>query len=132
MDRATMAYGLEARSPLLDHALTAEVATLHPDLLFDRAAGKAILRAAYADMLPPEILARPKMGFGVPLADWLQTDLRSNVHDLLLSDSAPLGEILRRDRVRALVDGRCRDGREPYRVWNLLALAGWANARGIA
>ena len=81
----------------------AEVATFHPDLLFDRAAGKPILRVAYADVLPQPILTRPKMGFGVPLADWLQTDLRSNVHDLLLSDSAPLGEILRRDRVRALV-----------------------------
>ena len=132
MDRATMAYGLEARSPLLDHALTAEVATFHPDLLFDAAAGKAILRAAYADVLPHEILTRPKMGFGVPLADWLQTDLRPNVHDLLLSDSAPLADILRRERVRALVDGGRLDGRDGYRVWNLLALAGWANARGIA
>jgi hypothetical protein len=72
------------------------------------------------------------MGFGVPLADWLQTDLRPNVHDLLLSDSAPLADILRRERVRALVDGGRLDGRDGYRVWNLLALAGWANARGIA
>jgi asparagine synthase (glutamine-hydrolysing) len=131
MDRATMAHSLEARSPLLDHELAELAATIPEGLLFDDAGvGKAILRSAYRDVLPPEILARDKMGFGVPLSAWLRGELRPAVEELLLADAGPLWNWLRRDHVRSLVVGfmKGRDDRR-WRVWNLLALAGWAQAR---
>ncbi len=67
VDRASMAVSLELRPPLLDHKLVELVAALPPEFRFD----KRILRAAVADMLPAEIITRPKKGFSVPLLNWL-------------------------------------------------------------
>ena len=127
MDRATMAYSLEARSPLLDHVLGEFCAELPERCLFDGAQGKAILRAAYAEVLPPGILTRGKMGFGVPIGTWMRDELRPFVEDLLLSGDGPLWSWFRRDAVTSVVR-RFLDGREAdqRKVWNLLALAGWA------
>ena len=131
MDRATMAHSLEGRSPLLDHELAELAATIPERLLFDDAGvGKAILRSAYRDVLPPEILARDKMGFGVPLAAWLRTELRPLLDELVVSDRSPLRSWLRPEAVGSLT-GAFLGGNDAVRwkVWNLLALAGWAQAR---
>jgi asparagine synthase (glutamine-hydrolysing) len=130
MDRAAMAHSLEARSPLLDQELAAFAAGLPESLLFDGDVGKALMRHAYRDELPPEILTRPKMGFGVPLASWLRAELRPTVEALLLPEDGPLTAWFRHDPVvrlvRSVLDGEDA-GR--WRVWNLLALAGWLEAR---
>ncbi|MGQ0668919.1 MAG: asparagine synthase (glutamine-hydrolyzing) [Actinomycetota bacterium] len=130
MDRATMAYSLEARSPMLDHVLAEFCAELPEGRLFDGERGKAILRAAYAEVLPPEILTRGKMGFGVPIGAWMRNELRPFVDELLLSEDGPLWSWLRRDVVTTMTR-RFLDGEDAGRqkVWNLLALAGWARDR---
>lgn len=132
MDRATMAYSLEARSPLLDHVLAEFCAGLPESLLFDRHGGKAILRAAYADTLPPDILTRGKMGFGVPIAHWLRRELRPFVDELLVARDGPLSAWFDAGAVSRLVR-RFADGDDGLRlkVWNLLALAGWATERAV-
>jgi len=133
MDRATMAHSLEARSPLLDHELAAFAAELPGSLLFEGDEGKAIVRHAYRDVLPHEVLTRPKMGFGVPLSSWLRTQLRPAVEELLLADAGPLWSWLRPESVRPLVRSVLEgDEAGRWRVWNLLALAGWAGARRAA
>ncbi len=132
VDRATMSYSLEARSPLLDHELAAFAATLPESLLFDDGDGKALVRHAYRKVLPTEVLTRPKMGFAIPLGSWLRTELRPLVEELLLSDGGPLGQWLRPERIRPMVGAvlRGRD-HDRWKVWNLLALAGWAEARSV-
>jgi asparagine synthase (glutamine-hydrolysing) len=99
-------------------------------LLFDGMVGKAILREAYAEVLPPEIVHRAKMGFGVPLAQWMRSELRGLVGELLVSDEGPLWPWFQRDAVRSLVR-RFLDGDESGRlkVWSLLAFAGWTTER---
>ena len=131
MDRATMEFGLEARSPLLDDRIAAESASLSESLLFDEHGGNAILRRAYADVLPAAVLTRPKMGFGIPVAEWLRSALRPAVEDLLLAPRNPLSAWLDERSVASVV-GRFLDGDDDarWRTWNLLALAGWAAARG--
>src|SRR5205085_7627745 len=66
-DRCTMAASLEARSPFLDRALIEFVAVLPDTMKLEGRRTKTILRDAFADLLPPEIERRGKMGFGVPL-----------------------------------------------------------------
>ena len=131
MDRATMAVGVETRAPLLDQELWAYVATLPRSALFGPRRGKRILRDAYRRVLPAVILTRPKMGFGVPLQDWMRSQLSGEIDELLVSGDGPLQALVRRDRVEDLV-GRFRtgDGTLMYPVWNLLALANWMRARG--
>src|SRR5690606_2755391 len=67
VDIASMAHGLETRAPLLDHVLAEFVARLPFRLKLRRMATKIALRRAVERRLPAEILARPKLGFGVPL-----------------------------------------------------------------
>ena len=91
MDRATMAFGVEARSPLLDEDLWAFVAGLPRTMLLDGRVGKKILRRAYQGVLPEAVLTRPKKGFGVPIAAWMRAQLRPAVEDLLLAPPNPSG-----------------------------------------
>jgi asparagine synthase (glutamine-hydrolysing) len=130
LDRATMAFGEEARSPLLDEDLWAYVAGIPRAMLLDPRLGKKILRRAYEGVLPGPVLTRSKKGFSVPIAAWMRSQLRPAVQDLLLGPDDPVGGLLRPDPTRRLVhrflDG---DDRLTARTWNLLALAGWNAAR---
>src|SRR5688572_2113106 len=89
VDIATMAHGLEGRSPMLDHEFMEFAATLPSAMKRRGGDGKYLLKRAAKDLLPPEILHRRKMGFGVPLDQWFRTDLRQMASDLLLSGRGP-------------------------------------------
>src|SRR5712692_668829 len=95
VDKTSMLVSLESRVPLLDHVLMEFVATMPTRLKFENGAGKAMLKRAMADDLPPETLTRSKMGFGVPLAGWFRRELADYTRDLLES---------RRTRERGLLD----------------------------
>ena len=82
-DRMSMAHSLELRAPFCDHALLETSLALPPSLKLRRGRLKALLKAAFADVLPPAVLAQPKRGFMIPLARWLRRDLRDVMEDLL-------------------------------------------------
>jgi len=75
-DRASMAVSLEARVPFLDHELVEFAATLAPDWKIRHGQKKYILKKAFADVLPREILYRRKQGFGVPLVHYFRRELK--------------------------------------------------------
>src|SRR5207247_8361687 len=104
VDRATMAHGLEARSPFLDHRLMEFAASLPVDLKVRDSQGKYLLKAAMRGVLPDHILDRNKMGFGVPIDRWFRKDCRAFVRDTLLSSRALQRGHFRPDRVRAMLD----------------------------
>ncbi len=85
VDRASMAHSLEVRCPLLDHHLVEYVAALPSALKLKGAHTKLVLKEAVRGLLPPEILARPKMGFLMPINLWLRTALRPLLHDHVLA-----------------------------------------------
>jgi asparagine synthase (glutamine-hydrolysing) len=84
VDRASMAHSLEVRCPLLDHPLVEFAAALPSRLKLRGSRAKLILKAAVADLVPAEILRRPKMGFAMPVATWLRGELRPMVEDVVL------------------------------------------------
>ena len=84
VDKASMASSLEARCPLLDHKLVEFVSVLPTEMKISRFGSKLILRKSLSDILPREVLERPKQGFEVPLRRWLQHDLKDCVRDFLL------------------------------------------------
>ena len=126
IDIATMAHGLEARSPFLDHELMELAASIPADLKVHGREKKWILRGALRGWLPDDLLDRPKQGFSVPLSDWFRGELRGHVHDVLL-DPATLARGWFRPEV---VQGMLRrhdagaDG-EASRIWSLLMLELW-------
>src|SRR5262249_23509552 len=136
-DRATMANSLEARSPFLDRELVEYVAALPDTFKLRGRVSKAILRDAFADLLPAEIDRRPKMGFGVPLGTWFRGQLREYVRDVLLAPNAKYRDSLSGPFVERLVEqhlaGRVNVGPQlwalvTYERW-LQLLSGW---RGTA
>lgn len=87
VDRMSMACSLEARAPLLDHKLAEFAARLPVDLKLRDGKGKYLLRKVAARLLPPDVLAKKKQGFGVPLAQWFRGPLSGMLHDIVASRS---------------------------------------------
>jgi asparagine synthase (glutamine-hydrolysing) len=126
VDIAAMAVSLEGRSPFLDHELVEFAARLPASFKLYGGRGKRVLREAVADLLPAEVLNRPKMGFGAPIGAWFRGDLRELAADTLFSAQSLGRGLFRPEPVRALWDehqaGR-RDRSAP--LWALVCLELW-------
>jgi asparagine synthase (glutamine-hydrolysing) len=121
-DRTSMAHSLEVRSPFLDTGLAEFSAQLKPALKVHGLSLKRVLKRSVADLLPPEILARPKRGFGVPLDRWFRGDLRSYT-DSVLGPSAAVRHHVRGEAVDAmLAEHRSGKAGHGQSLWTLLTL----------
>jgi asparagine synthase (glutamine-hydrolysing) len=127
MDIATMAHGLEARSPFLDHHMVEWAQALPNNLLLPGRVTKPLLRRLAKKYLPDEVVTAPKRGFEVPLHQWLQDDLREMSRDLLLQNSGLLNDLFTRSYREDLIFGRkfLDPARWARQVWFLLILALW-------
>ncbi len=90
MDLGTMAHGLEARSPFLDHELLECTARMPSTVKLHGRHRKWILKRILKDILPSETLSKKKSGFRLPLNRWFRTDVRSFVTERLLDAKSPL------------------------------------------
>jgi len=126
VDRASMAASLEVRCPLLDHQLVEFAARMPTNWKWRNGQGKRILLDALGDRLPPELLTRPKMGFGVPIDHWFRGPLRELVHDTLLSpaflDRGMVSPEFVRYLLREHYDGRRSNH---HQIYALLMLEVW-------
>jgi asparagine synthase (glutamine-hydrolysing) len=126
VDIASMAVGLEARSPMVDHEFIEFVARLPSHFKISRLTLKAIFKKALKDLLPAEILGRRKVGFGVPLEHWFRGQLRDFLHDTLLSRRAVERGYFRPSAVKALINDHLGGNVDhQYQLWNLLMLELW-------
>ncbi|WP_447968600.1 asparagine synthase (glutamine-hydrolyzing) [Nitrospira sp. M1] len=126
VDVATMAHGLEARSPFLDHEVMEFCASLPAAMKLHGSVKKFVLKKAVNDLLPPDILNRPKMGFGVPIDHWLRHELREMAYDILLSPRATQRGYFNRAVVERLLHEHVnRERAWHYQIWNLLMLELW-------
>jgi asparagine synthase (glutamine-hydrolysing) len=84
-----------------------------------------VFKKAVAALLPAEILARPKQGFGVPLGDWFRGELRPMAEDTLLA-SPRVGKWLRHDGLETLLRDHARGAADHgHKLWTLLTLELW-------
>ena len=83
VDRSSMAVSLEVRSPFLDKDIVKFALTLPKEYKIKGDIQKSVLKDVLYKYIPKDIIDRPKMGFGVPLAEWLRGDLRDWCEDLL-------------------------------------------------
>jgi asparagine synthase (glutamine-hydrolysing) len=128
VDMASMAHSLECRGPFLDHRVV-ELALAMPirrKLRLRGGRSKVVLKQAFAELLPPAIRKRPKMGFGVPIDRWLREDLRDELRSVLLDPSATSRGLFRPEAVASLIDDHLEARRDQtYRLWALLMLELW-------
>lgn len=128
VDIASMAHSLEVRQPLLDYRLVEWSAKLPIDLKFRWGKGKLLLREAFYDLIPASIWNRPKMGFGIPVADWFRGPWRSVLERNLLNPEMKLGKFLQVDQVQSMVQQHVSGSQvvvAGYALWNLLCLERW-------
>lgn len=129
-DQMGMAHGLEIREPFLDHNLVELVLGI-PDSLKYPTRPKRLLTDALGDMLPHEVVHRPKMGFTFPWAEWMRGDLRPFCGDLMasLARRTPFNEAVVMGRWDAFLKGNPRVTWS--RIWYLCALEHWMAANRI-
>ena len=126
MDMATMAHSLEARSPLLDHELAEYAMGLTDGELIRGGVTKSVLRQAYADVLPVEVLNGKKRGFEVPVERWLETEWRELLQDVLGAQEPAAAAYVDRRFLRDLIADRLEgDWNVPMLKYTMLVLELW-------
>ncbi len=126
VDRMSMANSLEVRCPLLDHELGELAAAIPHEWKIRNGKGKYILLRALGERLPPALLNRGKMGFGVPLAAWFRGRLRTFLWDHLNSQALAGRGIVSPMFVQQMLrehDSGRRDN--SHWLWSLLMLELW-------
>lgn len=83
VDRASMTVSLEGREPLLDHRIIEFAAQLPDDFKYRNGEKKFILKEIVHQYVPKEMMDRPKMGFAIPIANWLQNELKNHVEEYI-------------------------------------------------
>lgn len=122
-DRMSMAHGLESRVPFLDHPLVEFAATMPADIKFKDGTLKMILTNTMRDELPTEILQRTnKMGFPVPLNEWLGKELKEFVNDIFGSSNAKSRPYFNNEEI---IKGMKTESKFGRKVWGLLSLELW-------
>jgi asparagine synthase (glutamine-hydrolysing) len=126
VDLASMAHGLEARSPLLDREVLELAASAPAELKLRGSSLKWLLKQAFRDRLPPDLVERPKQGFGIPIHAWFRGPLLPLARDLLLGRDARAAEWLRPDALESLVERHAAGrGDRGYQLWSLCMLELW-------
>jgi asparagine synthase (glutamine-hydrolysing) len=126
VDVMSMAFSLETRIPLIDHRLVEFVATIPPELKLKNGQKKYIFIEAIKDLLPQEVLDRPKLGFAFPFPIWLRGQLRPLVDFVLSRENIERRGLFNYDMVNRLKQDFYSGKNIRYRkIWGLVILELW-------
>jgi asparagine synthase (glutamine-hydrolysing) len=120
-----MAVALETRAPFLDHELVEMISRLPPSVRVG-AKPKQLLKDILYKYVPPEMIERPKMGFGIPLRSWMQNEMKEQMYDLLSPDRIKRQGLFSPEVCQNLLD-RFYLKKEPIEnlLWPLLVFQKW-------
>jgi asparagine synthase (glutamine-hydrolysing) len=126
MDLASMAFSLEARSPLLDHRLFEFAAHLPPRMKLRQGTGKYLMKRLAERYLPSEIIYRPKMGFSIPVSHWVREKFSPYIREMCETPSHLLWDYCNPATVHAwLGEHMAQKQDHGFRLWVLLILGEW-------
>lgn len=128
VDHMSMRHALEVRTPMLDHNVVKHAFKLPVMFKVNHNATKKILRDAYRDLLPAEVLNRPKKGFEVPLQEWFQGPMKSQITKLLderdYVESQGLLNMDALDELKRKLFSR-NPGDSPATAWSFMVFQSW-------
>jgi asparagine synthase (glutamine-hydrolysing) len=132
VDRASMAFSLEVRSPFLDYRIIEFARTIPIKFRYNRGIRKVILRDILSEYIPEHIFAHPKKGFAVPLAEWIRTDLYSEFTDNLQKDFLINVPNLNVEKFDSLFNLHMK-GKHDYStyIWRVYILSKWYQEFGF-
>lgn len=126
VDRCSMAVALEAREPLLDHRLIEFAWTLPRHMKVRDGQGKWLLRQVLDRYVPRSLIERPKMGFSVPIGEWLRGPLKDWAQSLLAPARISAEGVFAADEVARLwSEHQARQANRESVLWNLLMFQAW-------
>jgi len=126
VDRMSMANSLEARVPLLDHRLIEFAMQIPAGLKMKGLETKYILKKAMEGIVPREILYREKQGFGVPIGDWINAQLRSRIHSDLSDRRFQERGYFEKSYIKTILDEHSSGRRDrSHELWVLWMLELW-------
>jgi asparagine synthase (glutamine-hydrolysing) len=126
VDRTSMATSLEVRVPLLDHKLIDFVTKVPASLKLAGTETKHLLKRVAKDLIPSEILERPKQGFGIPLEEWINRQLRDQIREILLEPRTRQRGYVNYDYVDLILDEHHKERRDhSFPLWSLFILELW-------
>ncbi len=125
-DNMSMAASIESRVPFLDHVLVEFATRIPREVQIKGLAGKTILKKAVEDILPHEIIYRPKLGFPTPWSGWLAGPRMETIRAMLVEPRSLDRGYFRREAIEKLFDEHRAKHRDNYdRIWRLLNLELW-------
>jgi len=126
VDLASMANSLEARTPFLDYRVVELALSIPGSMKLKGSRRKHVLKEAFADLLPREIIERKKEGFSIPMKNWLRAELREAMHDLLnASTIGPLGLFHWSEIERMIAEHERGIQNHAHRLWCLMVFVLW-------
>jgi len=126
VDRMSMAASLETRAPLLDQNLIDFVTRIPAALKIVGDETKYILKRAVKDLIPEEIMTRPKQGFGIPIPKWINQELRGRIRDVLNDPLTRQRGYFNSSYVQLLLNEHERNRRDHSKaLWTLFMLELW-------
>lgn len=126
VDIATMANSLELRSPMLDVNVVEWGVSLPRKYKIKGFETKHILKDVARSLVPAELIDRPKMGFGIPRAEWLRTGMREMVIDTLTDTTARQRGWFNASEVKTVIDSHMAGEDKDNVIWPMLMLELWA------
>jgi len=126
VDRASMAYSVEVRSPFLDYRVIEYARSLPVSFRYEKGRQKRILRDILKEYIPEEVFNLPKSGFGVPIGEWMRNELRAEFDSALTDEflnkvpnlNVPKFKILLKEHMSA------KHNHTPY-IWKVYVLSKW-------
>lgn len=126
VDRASMSHGLESRMPFLDYRVVEFAWSLPLEMKISKGESKVVLRRVLEKHVPRALFERPKMGFGIPLAEWLRGPLRQWADGLLTPESLKTSGFFNVSEVRKQWANHLNHSRNlQYSLWNILMFQAW-------
>ncbi len=132
VDRASMAYSVEVRSPFLDYRVIEYARSLPMHFRYEKGRQKKILRDILKDYIPEEIFDQPKRGFAVPIGDWMRTELKEEVLEALNDEFLNSVPNLNVPKFKSLLSEHMtkKEDHTPH-IWKLYVLSKWYEKYGF-
>lgn len=132
VDRASMAYSVEVRSPFLDYRVIEYARSLPMDFRYEKGRQKKILRDILKDYIPEEIFNQPKRGFAVPIGDWMRTELKNEILEALNDEFLNSVPNLNVQKFKSLLFEHMahKQDHTPH-IWKLYVLSKWYDKYGF-
>jgi len=133
VDRASMAYAVEVRSPFLDYRIIEFARTLPVSFRYQKGLRKKILRDILEEYIPSSVFNQPKRGFSIPLDDWIKNDLKEDIlnclNDAFLNGVPNLDVEKFKKQLYNHMEGKEINGNN---IWKLYVLAKWSEYNTIS